>query len=206
MEKTPLMRKGARTKQRMLQAALYCLAHHGERETTFQKIADQCGVSQPLVVHYFKSRENIFRLVLEDFLTRARKKTEDSLNEKLSPPEKLRDYFRVSLALFRDEPEWARVYLMLFYFAGFHDEYRKINSDVKRVAVDRVANILKEGVAKGVFNVKQIELTAKMIHVTASGLIINILTENQSYPDQALLKTLDEIVLKYVAVTESKKR
>lgn len=191
--------KGEKTKARILRSALYCLAHFGERETTFQKIADQCGVSQPLVVHYFKSRDNIYRLVLEHFVAIARQKTEESLNSRLSPPEKLRDYFRVSLAVVRDDPEWARIYLMLYYFAGFSDEYRAINSAVKAIAVNRVANILREGVEKGSFQIDNIELTAKSIHIHVVGLLLNVLTENPTYPDQTLLKALDDIVLRYVS-------
>src|SRR3954467_8263186 len=106
MEKDRL-RKGERTRQKLLQAALFCLAHYGERETTFQKIADHCGVSQPLVVRYFKSRDKIFPLVLEDFLTRARAKTVNALKQNISPLDKIRNYLEVSVSLFRDEPEWA---------------------------------------------------------------------------------------------------
>src|SRR5262249_30464460 len=147
-----------------------------------------------LVVHYFKSRENIFRFVLDDFLTRAREKTANALQPNLSPIERIRDYIRVSVGLFRDEPEWARIYLMLFYFAGFSDDYRRMNSEVKKVAVKRIADILKEGVEKDGFEIENVELTAKVIHVMTSGLILNILTENLIYPDNLLMKALEELI------------
>jgi AcrR family transcriptional regulator len=197
MKSTRAGTKGDLTKQKIIRAAMYCLAKHGDRDTTFQRIADKCNLSQPLVVHYFKKRDKIFPTVLATMLERARWETVEHLITMNSPREKLAGYLAVSLRIFR-EPMVASIYMTLYNFAAINPRYRDINSNIKKVAVARVADILEDGIKKGVFKKVDVPIVAKIIHNNLTGLLLNQASENPQFTDKQMLEALQNSVLKLV--------
>jgi AcrR family transcriptional regulator len=189
-------KKAEETRARMIESAIICLAHFGDRGTTFQKIADHCGVSQPLVVKYFKSREEIFPIVMNSILAGARERTERSILPSGSALKKLKKYLQVSLEIFQSRWEVSRIYLMFYYLSGIEDRTRKLNTEVKKIAVHRIAGILTEGVETGEFNVDDIQLAAKTIHNSLVGLLLNSITEEPHIAVERLLKALEDLTLK----------
>ncbi len=162
---------------RIIESATYCLLQFGDRKTTFQLIADHCRVSQALVIKHLKTRENIFPVVLDFWIAWARTRTEEALLKAGSPEERLRNYLRVSVSLFQGTGEFARVYLLLHYFAGVDERYRTINSDIKNVAVARISGILEDGISSGVFRKMNVPLMAKTIHNNLVGNVLSAITE-----------------------------
>ncbi len=70
-----------------------------------------------------------------------------------------------------------KIYIMLHYFASINERYKLINSEMKRIAQERIAEILKAGVEEGSFEVDDIFLMAKQIHNTLVGYLISNITE-----------------------------
>jgi len=186
--------KGKKTRQRIIQEAMYCIANYGDRDTTFQKIADRCNISQPLVVHYFKAREDIFPTVLMHALEEARSKTVKEIDRGNTAKDKLLRYFRVSFSIFR-ESQVSSIYLTLYYFAGFDPKYRDINTQIKQVAIKRISELLKLGIKKGEFRKINVPGTSKLIHNSLVGMLLNTITENPMQSDKQLLKTFENFVL-----------
>jgi AcrR family transcriptional regulator len=188
--------KGERTREKIIKAAIRCLATYGDKDTTFQRIADECGISQPLVVHYLKNRENVFPLVLSQLLAQAKAMTEMALATAQTPTGKLKAYLKVSLHIFRSEPEIARIYLMLHHFASYDEKYRSINTQIRKDAVERIELLIKAGVALGEFKpVNKPQLYAKTLHNSLVGLLIGIATDSSGLTDKALFSSLEEILL-----------
>src|SRR4051794_36157433 len=65
------LRKGERTRLKLIESAFLSIARDGYYRTTFQTIADRAKVSQPLVVKAFRTRENIFPVVCGHLLELA---------------------------------------------------------------------------------------------------------------------------------------
>lgn len=57
-------RKGIERREQILDTALEVFARHGERGSSLQEIADQVGLTQAGVLHYFGSREELLLAVL----------------------------------------------------------------------------------------------------------------------------------------------
>ncbi len=170
-------KKGDESRVKIIESATYCLLHLGDRKTTFQSIADHARVSQSLVVKYLINRENIFAVVLDYWIEWAKAKTERALSLSDNPEQQLRNYLKVSMDLFGGKGEFARVYLLLHYFAGVEEKYRIINSQIKKVAVDRIVKIIESGVRTGIFEVEDIQLLAKTIHNNLVGNVLSGITE-----------------------------
>lgn len=58
-------RKSIERRERILEAALEVFAEHGDRGTSLQEIADRVGVTQPALMYYFGSREELLLAVLQ---------------------------------------------------------------------------------------------------------------------------------------------
>jgi AcrR family transcriptional regulator len=64
MTKRGPYRKGEEKRAEILQVALEIFAAEGYRGTSLRKIAAQCGLSMPGIMHYFDSREDLLTQVL----------------------------------------------------------------------------------------------------------------------------------------------
>lgn len=195
------MTKGEATYTRLLEAAMRSYAIHGDRGTTFQTIADISGVSQPLVSKYFKNREAVLPAVIDKFLKDARVVTQAAVEKAQTPLEKLREYIRISIRMFRDKPEIFKIYLLLHYYSGFDEKYLELNSEIKNVAVDRVTQIIEAGIREGAFKKCNAKLVAKIIHSSLVGVVLGITSESPIFSDEQLRKMLESLALSYLEKT-----
>ena len=51
--------RGARTRERLLEATLTCLVEHGYASTTMQRVQNEAGVSRGALVHHFASMDEL---------------------------------------------------------------------------------------------------------------------------------------------------
>lgn len=180
--------KGLRTERNIIKSAIKCLSEYGLHQTTFQKIADLSHISQPLVMHYFKKKEDIFPKVWDFVYKEGLQKTISKLNEKENSRDKLSDYIEISWNLFTKDPAFTKIYMQLFSLSSFDEKLKSTNTQVKRTAVNRISGLIIEGQAQGVFN-KNINpfSRAKLIHIALSGLILNSISENQEFDYSSIL-------------------
>lgn len=170
-------KKGEAQRMKVIESASYCLCTFGERGATFQAIAEHCKISEASVVKYLKKRDNIFPTVLDHWIGRAREITEANLQQVGNAEAKLRRYLQVSVQLFFERDEISKIYLMLHYFASIDERYRVINTDIKKIAQQRIAGMIQTGIAEGCFRKVDPEIAAKTIHNTLVGFLVAAVTE-----------------------------
>ena len=187
-----MARDGAQTKLKALRAAIRCVAELGIEATTFQAIADEAKLSQPLVVYHFKNRKNIFPAIVEHLLVESLVETESALTKtSATSRELLAEYLRVSFSFFRSQPELAKVYLTFYYLSGVDRYFTVLNDKLKSEAAQRIHQILARGVQSGELKDAS-PLTARMIHLYLTGVLLNLATEKSSpAQDEVLLKELE---------------
>ncbi len=186
------------TRDKIIQAAIECLAQDGLEQTTFQAIADRAGVSQPLVVYHLKSRQNIFYVVINHIMDAALVETQNALRSSSHPEDQIREYLKVSLKIFRTRSDISKIYMAFFYLSSFDPSYRQLNDQLKLEAVNRLIDILAAGVSRGIFKLSNLTLTAKIIHTNLTGLLLNLATETSHFSDEALLSELVQSVMALV--------
>lgn len=64
-ERVPKQDRSRVTRQRLLQAAVDCLAEHGWAGSTVSVVAERAGVSRGAVQHHFPTREDLFTAAVE---------------------------------------------------------------------------------------------------------------------------------------------
>lgn len=188
--------KGKKTQKKIIDAAVKCLSEKGVHQTTFQMIADESGISQPLIMHYFKKKEDIFPVVWNHIYEEAVIETAKRLKSDLTPVEKLREYFLVSWDLFYVNKDLTKIYIQFYFLSAFDEKLKAENSLVKRTAINRIASIIIEGQNKNYFNLQlNPHSMAKIIHISLSGFILNHVSEFVEFEYSLLLDHFFETIL-----------
>lgn len=190
------LKKGQTTEKKIVQAAIKCLGTAGLHQTTFQMIADRCKISQPLVMHYFRSRDDIFIKVWSYVYQEAVDRTQSHLSQQNTPQEKLIEYIQVSWTQFHSDAALTKIYMQLHSLSSFDEKLKSINTQVKRTAINRIANIIIEGQNQNQFN-RTINPfhRAKLIHISLSGFILSSISENNEFDYQILLREFTDLTL-----------
>ena len=191
MAKTDLeqkLSKGEKTKELSIQSAIHCLANLGYAETTFQAIADHSGLSQPLVVHYFKKKENVFPTVIDYLIQRAQ--ATQLPPHSSSATEDLRVYLAAAVQIFRFAPSTSRVYFTLTYLAVFKDQYKTSYAKIREANIHRLTDIIAKGIAHKEFSSGSILLKAQIINSFLAGVFVDLMIANSTASDEEILELL----------------
>lgn len=180
--------KGEKTKELAIQSAIHCLAYLGYAETTFQAIADHSGLSQPLVVHYFKKKDNVFPTVIDYLIQRAQATQLQSQGSSAS--EDLRAYLVTAVQIFRFAPSTSRVYFTLTYLAIFKDQYKTSYAKIREANIHRLTDIIAKGISHKEFTSGSILLKAQIINSFLAGVFVDLMIANSTASDEEILELL----------------
>ncbi|MBN8537288.1 MAG: TetR/AcrR family transcriptional regulator [Deltaproteobacteria bacterium] len=184
--------QGHKTKDLLIKAALHCLVEDGIHSISFQSIAKKSGFPQPLVAYHFKKVSKIFPTVWDYIYDIALKRTESSLSHAGSAKEKLSNYLKISIEIFSESKEITIIYFQLQYLAIFDEKLKSINTQIKNKAVNRVAEILQNGQQTKEFKSDfDPYLTAKAIHSSLVGILINSITDIENFELNKVLSTFE---------------
>ncbi len=161
------MKKHSLFEQKIVETARGIFSRLGFKKTTMDDIARAVFKAKSSLYHYFKSKDEIFRAVVEKEAQILKEEIEQALAVEESPINKLKAYAKSRMrALHR---------LANFYLA-FREEYlesygfiQKIRQDYDQYEIKTIKNILQEGVKTGVFDVKELDLTSEAIITAIKG-------------------------------------
>jgi len=139
------------TKARILEAAKAEFARLGLGGARVDEIADRAKANKRMIYHYFGSKEELFRVVLEEAYLDIRNAEQELALAHLSPREALIKLVRFTWNYYLENPE----FITLVNSENLHRARHLKDSDRLRVAsrrfVDMMRDILDRGVAEGAF-------------------------------------------------------
>ena len=158
-----------RNKALILQAASQEFADKGFAAAKTSDIADKAGLPKPNVYYYFKSKENLYREVLESVIERL---LQASLpfDEDGHPERVLRDYIRTKIAISRDLPYASKVFASEIMHGAPHlsaERTEQLNGQA-RFIIGCIERWIDQGL---------------MAKVDASHLLFSIWAATQTYAD-----------------------
>ncbi len=144
-------RNAKATRARILKAAKHEFARLGLAGARIDEIANRADVNKRMIYHYFASKENLFRTVLEEAYLDIRT-AEQGLNlETLTPQEAMATLVRFTWTYYLDNPEFIRLVNSANLHRARHLEGSEPLRQASRQFVDMVRSILDRGVADGTF-------------------------------------------------------
>jgi AcrR family transcriptional regulator len=152
----------------ILKAASPFFSRYGLFKATMEEIARSLNMGKSSMYYYFKSKEEIFKAVIDKEVEIIRGKIEAAVAAESTPQGKLRAF---AVARMQHLKEMVNV------FTALKDEYlknysfiQKIRENYDELEVQRVKKILAEGIKAGVFKVDDLDLTARTIMTALRGL------------------------------------
>ena len=155
-------------KENIIKAAQKLFAKFGLSKTTIDDIAREAHMGKASIYYYFKSKESIYKEVIDLEGKILQEKILADVSNKTTPQEKIRTY---SLTRMTEIKELAN------YYSAIKDEYLDHYSFITKARqsfdvfeTTLMATILQEGVQKDIFEIEDIALTAEAIVGALKGL------------------------------------
>jgi len=164
ISKTPEERK-----KEILDAALELFVTKGYEKTSVSDIVQRVNVAQGLFYYYFKSKEEVFRAVLErltdQFAARLIGIIQDESLTLKGRIEKIAEVANETFPLSDD------VFMDEFHQSEFLDLHTRLALHVSRALVDPVANLLEDMNERGITNIRDTRMTAAFLVFGIYGLV-----------------------------------
>ena len=167
-------------KEKILDTARVIFTRFGIKKSTMDEIAKKIRMGKSTLYHYFKSKEDIFLAVVKRESDTLKKNLQQVLEKKDSPKDKFRNYVKTRMKYLKE---------LSVYYATLTDAYfdiysfsEEIREDFQNFELESLKSIFTEGVEKEVFDLKNPELTAKMIIIAFKGFEYLLITKEET-PD-----------------------
>jgi len=155
-------------KQRIIVIAQDLFGRFGFKKTTLADIARALHMAKSSLYHYFANKEEIFTAVVEKEVNLLKKEMLKSLKQDDDPQKKLRNYGILRM---------QAVGRFANFYSTFKDDYleqysfvQRLRQNYDRYEIETIKSILKEGVDKGIFVVRDLDTTAFTIVTALKGL------------------------------------
>ena len=132
--------------QRILEAAEVVFSRRGLQGATIEQIATEAGLPKANLLYYFRSKQHLYRAVIDDIL-HLWLSTLGDIAPDTDPREALLHYVRLKVRLSRERPHASRVFAAEM-IAGAPVIGRFLRTDLKRW-VDRQASVFRQWSRQG---------------------------------------------------------
>jgi len=143
---------GSRLKVKIFLSALSLFAEYGLNGARMEQIAEKAGTTKRMVVYHFKTKENLYLLVLEHVYTQIRASEKQLSLDALPPVEALVHLVETTFDYHADHPDYIRIICMENMQRGRFMQQSALLRQVNRSALDLLETILERGKAKQLFN------------------------------------------------------
>jgi AcrR family transcriptional regulator len=162
----------------ILNSAKTIFARYGFKKTTMDEIAQAARKGKSSIYHYFKSKEDIFKAIVEKEADELSAAIAKAINAETTSEKKIRAYV---LARMKGINNLTNLY------SALKDEYLEHYSFIENVRVkydteevNTIKGILKTGVEDGEFKIEDINLTAFALVTALKGLEYPLFIKNNN--------------------------
>ena len=177
-------------REQLVQAARLVFARYGYKKTALDDIAREAHKGKSTIYYHFKSKDEIFKAVIDAESEIRTKAIEAQISQLDDPKQKLKTYISVRMLTLK---------MVVNYYEAIKndllDNLSFVNSfrtDHFEAEIHQVQNMLLEGIEKGVFTIQNPELTAKTIVTILQGFEVPLILKNLS--DEEIQKAIDEML------------
>ncbi len=179
-------------KELIMLAAQHIFARYGFKKATIDEIAKAAHKAKSSIYHYFDSKEDIFREILEKESVQLNQEIMNAVRVADTPQTKINAYVITRMQTLQS---------LINYYGALKDDYLENYSFIEKIRKKQddteksiIKSILKEGVDIGIFTIKNLDVTAFAIFTALKGLEYSWLTEKDSNEIKEHIANLLEIL------------
>lgn len=153
--------KNFKLRARIISRAREVFTRWGIKKTTMNDIAEGLHMAKSSLYHYYTSKEKIFQEVLEKDVLLFKKEMRRVINKENTPQAQLRTYVITRMYMLKK---------LAALYSTFKEEYlesfgfiESIRQKYDRMEIKTIQGILRTGIRKGLFIIKNLPLTAAAI-------------------------------------------
>lgn len=177
--KMNILSKDEEVKNAILEAAKRVFQKWGLNKTTMEDIAHEAGKGKSTLYYYFKSKDEIFELLIKTELNSILTKAKTTINQISSPKDKLKKYISTTLNEIKNT---VSLYLLVKgEIKGNKEVLEKLRKHLDYEEELLIKEILKEGLASKEFNFlkeKDLSKAANVIVGVIRGLELYLFLDN----------------------------
>jgi len=179
-------------REQILTNALKLFAKNGLAATRISDIALAAGISQGLIYHYYKSKEDVFIELISFAFDRINQASLWLESQPLPPAEKIDFAIRELLRLLEEDENAARYHLLIAQATATEaipDEAKEVIKSKNTLPYESIERIMAAGQKEGTIKQKNAGELALVFWTSINGLAIYkaIHGENFKAPDAAIL-------------------
>lgn len=155
------MKKKEKIKEDIIEAGKRVFTHYGMKKTTMNDVAKELNKGKSTLYYYFKTKEELFSSVIEKEMAGFNDKIQIAVDKETDPKKKLEAYLVTRLTYIVN----LTIYFLLKdeRVENF-DLIQKTMKEYDDGHISIIKGILKEGIRKKTFLVKNLDLTAYAVH------------------------------------------
>ena len=177
-------------REQVVQAARLVFSRFGYKKTALDDIAHEARKGKSTIYYYFKSKDEIFKAVIDAEAEIRAKTIAEQIDPIEDPIQKLKSYIYVRMQTLK---------LVVNYYEAIKNDLldnlyfvNNFRNDHFEEEVKQVKKMLNEGIQKEIFAIQNPELTAKTIVTALYGFEVPLILKNLS--DEELQKSVDEML------------
>lgn len=172
----------------IINAARDIFARFGFKKTTMDDIARAVRKGKSSLYHYFNSKDDVFQAVVEKECLILQEEINRAIDKEDSPLKQMRAYIMTRTNVLKRVANFYNA-LKDEYFE--HYGFEKVRAKYFQDEVDTIKKILRTGIDKGIFNIKELEITASAMITALKGFeyswaIESDISENEKNIDNLL--------------------
>ena len=189
-------------REQVVQSARQVFARYGYKKTALDDIAREARKGKSTIYYYFKSKDEIFKAVIDAEAEIRKQAIEEKISPIYDPVQKLKTYIYVRMLTLK---------MVVNYYEAIKNDLLDNLSFVNSFRTEhfedeilQVRNMLLEGIKMEIFTIKNPELTARTIVTLLQGFEVPLILKNLS--DEEIQKAIDEMlnILFFGIVTKNK--
>ncbi len=183
-------------KQRIIRAAIRVFGRYGYHKSTVSQVARQADMGRGTLYWYYKSKEDIFRSIVQQFMSEATEKINRQLQTNISFESKIKGFIRDWLELATREEDIARI--MYSVFSQSHGKFaQEMLKSVKKMYLDIIEilkNCFAREILKGQMRPADTRRLARLLIGLLDGIILQHIFVEKISPEP-MTEVLTKLVL-----------
>ncbi|HCY86581.1 MAG TPA: hypothetical protein DHV36_15715 [Desulfobacteraceae bacterium] len=165
----PIAELEAIRKAQILEAGLATISRKGIAKTTLDDVCRAADLSKGGLVHYFRTKDLLFKSVFEEFFKRIFQTGKETMEAVDGPLEQILSYDWLYDENNEDVYRGYPLLLDLFALAAYDDECRMMIQKWIQNWVDLLSRPLERGIAQGLFTPMDVPMVARSISAVYQG-------------------------------------
>lgn len=162
----------------LVRSAYKVMSRQGGHRLSLQDIADEARVSKGLVLYHFKSKDRLFLTTMRWALVRTADRIRDRMAETSRPTAVVSALVDAIFVDAERNHEFTLVYLDLVEHAARVPSFGQLSTVTHEIMNGLYAEIIADGVARGVFDVDDVDEAAASMRAYIDGTLLTWLQDD----------------------------